>query len=1022
MGRRSFSVIVIFIALAILGVALVGRLPVKLMPSRTLPSLTVTFSMPDAAARTVESDVTAKLEGLFVRMRGVKEINSSSGNGYGVITVGFDKHTDMEKARFEASSIVRQAWPQLPEGVGYPQVSASRTASEASSPILTYTVNAPEPPPVIMEYAEDELRTVLARVKGVERVSLSGATPLEWRLDYDSDLLQSLGLTPGDLVEAIAAENASHWLGTARVEEGEWIAVRVSGNAAGGLDLSKIAVTAKDSTVVPLDRLVTARHTEAKPTVRYRINGLNSIYCNIYGSEDANQLETAREVRRVVSELKLPEGYVLNLRNDVTERISAELEKIYMRTGLTLAILLVFVALVTWNLRYTFIVATALLLSLCVAVIFYLLAGIEIQLYSLAGITVSLNLIIDNILVMGDHYRRRGDLRVFTSILAATLTTIGALGIVFFLDDKMRLDLEDFVTVVIINLGVSLAAALWLVPALVEKVGLGKAGKRASRKRLRRISRFNRIYGRYIGFSRRWRWAFLTAAVLAFGLPVHLIPKESVSDTYNEKVRPWVNRLLGGTLRLFAEGSFNGGDFFSRTDVDPVLKISATLPNGSTIDQMNELVMKMEAFLTTRPDISYFTADIRSALRADISVHFTKKAGKTAAPYRLKSDVIRKALTLGGGSWSVYGLEDMGFNNAVSETAGHYQVKMTGYNYDDLEEYAEEFRKKLLERQRIKDVTVGSEFSWVKSDYSEFFLEIDRDAMARRGIGVGELYAALKPVFGRDMAAGTVAATGDRILLSSRQSGRYDVWALMNMPFTAGGKTFKLSDFASVQRVNAPRTVAKENQQYRLCLQYEYVGSDTQGRKLLKKDMEEFEVRLPMGFKMESPEIDYSWNMNKASNWWLILLVVAVIFFTTSIQFNSFKIPLVIIFTIPVSFIGVFLVFWLAGLNFTQGGFAAFVLLCGITVNAAIYLLDEYRRTGNYLRAFNIKIVPILLTVLSTALGFIPFMIGDDGRDYFWFPFALGTIGGLVMSLIAIVFLLPCLTSKTSNKFYVLRQ
>ena len=128
-----------------------------------------------------------------------------------------------------------------------------------------------------------------------------------------------------------------------------------------------------------------------------------------------------------------------------------------------------------------------------------------------------------------------------------------------------------------------------------------------------------------------------------------------------------------------------------------------------------------------------------------------------------------------------------------------------------------------------------------------------------------------------------------------------------------------------------------------------------------------------------------------------------------------------IIFIIPVSYIGVFLTFYWFKLNFDQGGFASFVLLCGITVNASIYILNEYNAIRSrsprmsalraYTTAWNAKIIPIFLTVVSPSLGFIPFMVGTD-KEAFWFPLAAGTIGGLVMSIIGIFFFLPVFVRK----------
>ena len=207
------------------------------------------------------------------------------------------------------------------------------------------------------------------------------------------------------------------------------------------------------------------------------------------------------------------------------------------------------------------------------------------------------------------------------------------------------------------------------------------------------------------------------------------------------------------------------------------------------------------------------------------------------------------------------------------------------------------------------------------------------------------------------------------------------------------------------------------NQEYVLCLQYEYIGSNTQGNKLLDRIVEQFSKTLPLGYKITNDR-SY-WNFGEDAKHYILLGIIAlIVFFISAILFNSLRQPLAIIFVIPVSFIGVFLTFYLFDLKFDQGGFAAFILLCGITVNAAIYIINEYNslRTSYthiaprklYFTAFRAKITAVLLTVLSTVLGFIPFLIGDS-REGFWFPLAAGTMGGLIMSILAILLLLPAI-------------
>lgn len=175
--------------------------------------------------------------------------------------------------------------------------------------------------------------------------------------------------------------------------------------------------------------------------------------------------------------LSLPAGYEIHTSYDTTEFIHDELNKIYLRTGVTVAILLLFVLLITFSPKYLFLIVTSLTVNMAIAVIFYYVFGLEMQLYSLAGITVSLNLVIDNTIVMSDHYLRCKNRKAFMSVLAATLTTMGALVIIFFLDERIRLNLQDFAAVVMINLGVSLLVALFFVPSLIDKIGLKRRRK-----------------------------------------------------------------------------------------------------------------------------------------------------------------------------------------------------------------------------------------------------------------------------------------------------------------------------------------------------------------------------------------------------------------------------------------------------------------------------------------------------------------------------------------------------------------
>ncbi len=969
--------IVAAICLTLIGFAFLPLLTVKLSPGEKMPSLNVYFSMGGATSKVVESEVTCRLEAMFARMSGVEDISSTSRNGSGNITIKFNKHVDIDAARFEASTLVRQLWQDLPEGTGYPVVSSvSSGGDDDERSFMAFTINAIEDSRSIYNNAEKVFKAGFSELGGISAVDIYGADNMEWNLEYDYQQLSSLGISVSDIRNAISCYRDRQNIGTYVVE---------AGNADSAFSLSDIYVSAANSQLIPLSSLARMSYGRRRPWSIMRINGLNSIYMELKASNNANQLELQKLVMQKISQLKpqLPYGYEVHKIYDATEHITDELNKIYFRSSVTVAILLVFVFLTTFSWRQLIVVVGSLICNLAVAFAVYYLLDVELQLYSLAAITISLNLMIDNTIIMTDHWRRCRNLDAVLPIVAATLTTIGALSVVFFLDDRLRLNLFDFALVMIVNLLLSVFTALWLVPAILS-FQKDNPVKSLSAKRLRLAAHINGFYRKVVVCSVRWRWMAYVLLIVSFG----------------------------GSLKLFVDKVVSGSYWKMSNEV--VLSVYATLPYGSTIDQMDFLMRRMESYISQFPEVRQFKTNL-SATTGYIEIRFAKEAEHGSFPYQLKSNIIGKGLQLGGGSWSVWGLQDNGFSNNTTETVGSYKLDISGYNYETLLQWSDSIRNHLLSYMRIKEVSINAREMRYKDDYVEYRLQPNKDFMAQQNLKASDLFYVLPQIFVSDNQCGVIwnGNCPEVIMLRTSQSQEYDIWSLLNRPVEIEGRIFKLYQLCTFEKLQAPSEIVKQNQQYKLCIQYEYIGSNSLGNKILMETDSIYSSRLPIGYNLEAGYNYGSWSQEDSSQYWLLGLVLLIIFFTTSILFNSLKLPFVIILTIPVSYVGLFLTFYLFGLNFDQGGFAALILLCGITVNASIYIVNEYRKycrrytpQASYLKAFNTKIIPVMLTILSTILGFVPFMMGDI-REAFWFPLAAGTVGGLVMSIVGIWLFLP---------------
>jgi len=252
-------------------------------------------------------------------------------------------------------------------------------------------------------------------------------------------------------------------------------------------------------------------------------------------------------------------------------------------------------------------------------------------------------------------------------------------------------------------------------------------------------------------------------------------------------------------------------------------------------------------------------------------------------------------------------------------------------------------------------------------------------------------------------------------VLESSEKDRLDLWHIKNTAVRIDSVSVKLAGAGEFVKNKTGIPLQRVNQSYEVSVRFDFLGNREMARNMIQGCVKELNENLPVGYKAKSPEFSGIFNERKSDYFGLVLLSIAAIFVILSVYFESLMLPLSIIAMIPLSFVGSFLAFGISGIPFDRGGFASMVMLCGIVVNAGIYLLSSckgnYVTRRDYVKAFQYKSAPIFLTVASTILGLIPFLL-DGPSEVFWFDFAFGTVSGLIFSVIAIVFLLPVLAVK----------
>lgn len=1048
------------------GLAVIPLLDVEPEPRpRQGKTLTVSFSWPDASPKVVEQNVTSRIEGVVSAVKGVESVSSVSNFGSGRVEIELKPQASVAATKFEIASSIKQIYKKFPEGVSYPavtggEVAASGERDEKEKLLLTYQLNSAMKDDQLKEYVGNQVEPALKSIGGVKRIDITGGTGKYVEVSYDPMVLRSYGITVADIEDAVKGfMGRAEIIGEVTVESvngaTERKALYLSVNQF-DKPLERMPIKNVDGTLIYMGDLAAYEYKDRLPGSYYRLNGLSTIYLNIYVDSDAPMIRLSHELRGRIGELQksLKKGVYMTLTFNAADKQETELDTLVRRSLMSLLILLAFIWLIRRKWRYLLLISTTLAANILIAVLVYRLADIRLHSFALAGITVSLGIIIDSSIVMVDHYLHHRDRNAFFAILAALLTTIGALVVIFFLPEHIRKDLYDFSWIIIINLAVSLIVALFFVPALADKLGYSPQTVAAARSdadgrpEVTGSSALSRAYMAYIRFTGKYKWIYIIILILLFGIPFHAlpdklgkegksyIPQENLeeprwyekvynatlgSDFFVHKLKEPLSIYLGGTVRLFSD-HINAGAGTGREEREKRLVIRGRMPVGGSMHELNDKMLHIERFLSQFQEIEKFETRI-GQWGGSIEVEFKEPHSKGSFPFVLENKVIGQLISLGGADWSTYGVSERGFSNSLNLAHRSHRIEISGYNYDRLYRYAEEMCERLGGNPRVQDIVI--ETPGYENQEDELYMDYDRERIALDGFSIRAAHASLSELLAeRELGRYRDRFIDSDIKLRSRRSDSFDLWHLDNSYIDVAGSPARLSSYMEISRRQAKNSIPRKNQEYVLRVAFNVLGSWTYSNKLIKDVADEFNSSFPVGYRCLNST--YGWYDDEGTQYWLLGLVAVIIYFVCAVLFESLTLPLVIISLIPVSFVGTFLMFHFTGVTFGNGGFASMVLLAGIVVNAGIYQIYEYltilkkkrgvSRAQAYLEAFRNKSVPVFLTVISTVLGLIPFLFETGKEGDFWFSLAVGSMGGLLFSLLAYIFVMPVMIDLSSRK------
>ncbi len=1046
-----FRSVLFFGALTLCGLLCLPLLTVRLNPTEKSSELYVSVSLPNSPPSVVEREAVALLESTLSRLQGLKAIRSVSRYHEGEVTLEFDRHTDLALRKMEASVLLREVWSRLPFRASFPQLSESSRFAD-DGPLLIYSLSGPATNKALVELGEERLCKPLRQLAGVHEVKVqSPVQPSEIRMTYQPEQWQALGLQHGQVTQAIGQAALQYFPGNYVSPQGQLFSTQVPPLVSSAASLNELPIAYAPGVSVPLRMLARITEEAVRPLSHFRINGAEAVRLLVYPHRQANLLTLADEVRLAVGRYheELPLGFRLDKEFDQTLFLQTELTKVYERTAFSLVALSVFLLLVYRKVSFLTGLLVALLVNSALTFLGMFVLQIPVHLYTLAGLAVSFGLVLDNSIVVLSHLQRYANRKVALPLLAATFTTVAALLLVFFLPEEQRQSLTEFVQVTALGLLVSLPVSFFFIPAWWQLTGANrqKVSVRGSvlaagspevrpevntgffKKKRKGRHRFGvkvwLAYGQLICFLQRKRGWVIGLSVWAFGLPVFMLPAEVEGWSwynqtvghrrYQEDIRPYVEKWLGGSLRLFVREVYEKAGY--RANEATKLVIEGSFPVGIPLPTTNGIFGQVEHFLGGFPQIDRYLTTVASGQYGRIEITFKEAGTDFMFPYQLKNLLIARSLDWGSADWNVYGV-GKGFSNAQYDTRPIMRAELRGFNYEALGRLAEQVASTLLQHPRVQAVDTEAAVQWREKSGLQLQADLPKALLLPNdfNFGLTQLAQRTQPFapngflpWGIDLKPWYLRAVGDSAF-SLHQFGHQTV----NLPNSATLQPGKL--YRTNLKATAP-AIYKENREYLRMIRYEYFGGGNFAEAHLEKTLKAEQSRFPLGYRAQPKQFNFMWNKERRP-YYLLAGLLAAIFGICAILFESLRKPFLVITAIPVGYIGIFLTFSQFRVYFDQGGYAAFVLLGGLVVNAVIFVLsDAGRLKGKHqiVRAIRGKASAIWLTVLSTVMGMLPFLTGGNA-EVFWYPLAAGTIGGLVFSMLAVFILLPVLQGSAAEK------
>jgi len=1005
---------VFYMIIIILGAIAFLRLPIDLMPDVSFPAITVRTNYEGVGPQEMETLVTEPIERALGSVPGIEEITSESSEGVSSVRVNFTWGTDLAEAADEVRTRIDRLRGALPEDAETPVIFKFDISQ---FPILFLSVSGNMNPRDLRYFVEDQVQYRLERAPGVAAVNIRGGLRREIHVDLNRDRLQSLQIGTEEVLAALRRENVQ--LPAGNVYEGNFeILLRTQGEYTNIQQIEETMVTQRNGIPVRVRDIAKVEDTHQEIRDYTRVDGKPAIRLSVNKQSGANTVAVAREVRKEIDRINRDFS---NIKLDVTMDSSKYIEnsiRSVRDAALFGSILAIFVLLLFLrNFRSSLIISIAIPISVIGTFALMYFYGFTLNTITFGGLALGVGMLVDSaIVVLENIFRHReagldrkeaailGTREVGPAIIASALTTVVVFLPVVFTGGMSGVMFKQLAYVVTFSLICSLVVALTLVPVLCSKfIKVQEPNRKSLTYRFVHfggtlLERLDAGYQRGIHWALDHRKTVVTGTVALFIGSLFLLP------------------LIGVELS-------------PETDEGEV-RISYELPPGSTLESSDAMARRLEAIAQKAiPEADHVMTEVGSGggwggggvASGSIRVVLVDKSQRDRTSQEI-ADALRpefapftgvRIRARAGGSFRIMRM--------TSSTEERLSVEVRGHDLDRAYDLAVQVRRIMETIPGVTDAVMSQ-----SEGRPENQVHVDRTKAAAFGLSVSEIANTLSTTVGGTRAT-MFRQGGDEfdVLVRYGEADRKDIDKVLDTPIqTPSGKIVPLRSLVTLQPAEGPVEIERKNNERNIVVSANLAGRDL-GSVIqdLQYRLRELSVPLDFGVLLGA---EYE-EQQRAFNDLIMSMVLAIVlvYLVMVAQFESFRYPLIIMFSIPLALVGVVLTLILTNTTFNMQGFIGAIMLAGIVVNNAIVLVDYtnlLRREHNYsLRqalevAGRRRLRPILMTTLTTVLGLAPMALGIGEGSELQVPMARVVIGGLVSSTLITLLFIPTVYMMVESK------